>query len=212
MRARTFLIPLVAAAVVAAGSLASAQTRAPRQPEDKAESRARTPVKPPAKPLTRAQRLDGLFQALKQAPNAQAAQMIETRLEATLLQSGSDTADLLMSRVRGLIEAKDYDLSLQLLDSIVKLTPGYTEAFAQRATVRFLKKDVFGSLADLRVVIAREPRHYTALAGLGVILQDLGDDKRALDAMRRAAAVNPHIKGIPEIIKRLELKVEGREI
>jgi tetratricopeptide (TPR) repeat protein len=208
MRVRTFLIPLVAAAVVAAGSLASAQTRTPRQPEAKAESKAR----PPAKPLTRAQRLDGLFEALKQAPSPQAAQMIEARLEATLMQSGSDTADLLMSRVRGLIEAKDYDLSLQLLDSIVEIRPGYTEAFAQRATVRFLKKDLFGSITDLRVVIAREPRHYTALAGLGVILQDLGDDKRALDAMRRAVAVNPHIKGIPEIIKRLELKLEGREI
>ena len=208
MRARAFLIPLVAAAVVAAGSLASAQTRAPRQPEAKAETKPRTP----AKPLTRAQRLDGLFEALKKAPSAQAAQVIESRLEATLLQSGSDTADLLMNRARGLIEAKDYDLSLQLLDSIVQLSPGYTEAFAQRATVRFLKKDVFGSLTDLRVVIAREPRHYTALAGLGVILQDIGDDKRALDAMRRAIAVNPHIKGVPELIKRLELKVEGREI
>jgi tetratricopeptide (TPR) repeat protein len=182
--------------------------RTPRQPEAKSESKAR----PPARPLTRAQRLDGLFEALKQAPSPQAAQVIEARLEATLLQSGSDTADLLMSRARGLIEAKDYDLSLQLLDRIVTLTPGYTEAFAQRATVRFLKKDVFGSLADLRVVIAREPRHYTALAGLGVILQDIGDDKRALDALRRSVAINPHLKGIPEIVKRLELKVEGREI
>lgn len=208
MRARTFLIPLVAAALVAAGSLASAQTRAPRQPEARSDARA----KPPARPLTRAQRLDGLFTALKQAPNAQMAQMIEARLEATLMQSGSDTADLLMSRARGLIETKDYDQSLVLLDSIVELSPGYTEAFAQRATVRFLKKDVFGSLTDLRVVIAREPRHYTALAGLGVMLQDLGEDRRALDALRRAIAINPHLKGIPEIIKRLETKVDGREI
>jgi tetratricopeptide (TPR) repeat protein len=208
MRARSFLIPVVAAAVVAACWPAAAQTRAPRQPEAKAESKPR----PPARPMTRAQRLDGLFEALKLAPTAQAAQMIETRLEATLLQSGSDTADLLMSRARGLMEAKDYDLSLQLLDRIVGLSPGYTEAFAQRATVRFLKKDVSGSLADLRIVITREPRHYTALAGLGVILQDIGDNKRALDAMRRAIAINPHLKGIPEVVKRLELKVEGREI
>ena len=208
MRARIFLIPLVAAAHVAAGSLASAQTRTPRQHEARSEARA----KPPAKPLTRAQRLDGLFDALKQAPNAQMAHMIEARLEATLMQSGSDTADLLMSRARGLIETKDYDQSLVLLDSIVELSPGYTEAFAQRATVRFLKKDVFGSLTDLRVVIAREPRHYTALAGLGVMLQDLGEDRRALDALRRAIAINPHLKSIPEIIKRLEAKVDGREI
>jgi tetratricopeptide (TPR) repeat protein len=129
-----------------------------------------------------------------------------------MMQSGSDTADLLMVRARTVIEAKDYDLSLQLLDSIVELSPDFTEAYAQRATVHYLKKDVYRSLADLRVVVSREPRHFAALAGLGVILQDIGQDKRALDAYRRAVQTNPHIKGIQQIIKRLEVKVEGREI
>jgi hypothetical protein len=34
----------------------------------------------------------------------------------------------------------------------------------------------------------------------------------ALDAFRRAVALHPHIKGIPEMMKRLEVRVEGREI
>jgi len=209
MPTRAFLLPLLAAAaIVAAGSVASAQGPGPRPPQPKqSESKQK-----PARPLTRAQRLDGLFEALKQAPSAQAAQAVEARLEATLMQSGSDTADLLMSRARGLVEAKDFDLSLQLLDSIVELTPEYTEAFAQRATVHYVKKNLYQALTDLRIVIAREPRHYTALAGLGVILQDLGEHKRALDALRGAVAIHPHIKGIPEIIKRLEVRVDGRDI
>jgi Tfp pilus assembly protein PilF len=78
--------------------------------------------------------------------------------------------------------------------------------------VHYLKKNIARSLADLRVVIAREPRHYASLAGLGVILQDIGEDRRALEAFRRAIAINPHIQAIPELIKRLEVKVEGREI
>ena len=210
MPVRAFLIPLLAsAAIAAAGSIALAQGAAPRSPEPK-PSEARQ--KPPAAPLTRAQRLDGLFEALKQAPSAQAAQAVEARLEAVLMQSGSDTADLLMSRARGKVEAKDFDLSLQLLDSIIELTPGYTEAFAQRATVHFVKKNLYQALTDLRVVIAREPRHYTALAGLGVILQDFGEHKRALDALRGALTIHPHLKGIPEIIKRLEVRVDGRDI
>jgi len=36
--------------------------------------------------------------------------------------------------------------------------------------------------------------------------------ERALDAFRRALAIHPHLKAIPEFVKRLEVKVEGRDI
>lgn len=209
---RAFLLTVVMAALAAAGSVSSAQERPglrPLAPDQAQQGKRRAPAPPK---LDRAQRLNALFDALKAAPNPQAAQAVESRIEAMMLQSGSDTADLLMVRARSVIEAKDFDLSLQLLDSIVELSPDFTEAYAQRASVHYFKKDIYRSLADLRVVVAREPRHFAALAGLGVILQDIGEDKRALDAFRRAMQINPHIKGIPQIIKRLETKVEGREI
>jgi tetratricopeptide (TPR) repeat protein len=212
MLRRALILTAVVSALAGAGSAASAQERPgvrPLAPDQAQEAKRRAPAPPK---LDRAQRLSALFEALKAAPNAQAAQAVESRIEAMMMQSGSDTADLLMVRARTVIEAKDYDLSLQLLDSIVELSPDFTEAYAQRATVHYLKKDVYRSLADLRVVVSREPRHFAALAGLGVILQDIGQDKRALDAYRRAVQTNPHIKGIQQIIKRLEVKVEGREI
>jgi tetratricopeptide (TPR) repeat protein len=212
MLRRALILTAVVSALAGAGSAASAQERQgvrPLTPDQAQEAKRRAPAPPK---LDRAQRLSALFEALKAAPNAQAAQAVESRIEAMMMQSGSDTADLLLVRARTVIEAKDYDLSLQLLDSIVKLSPDFTEAYAQRATVHYLKKDVYRSLADLRVVVSREPRHFAALAGLGVILQDIGQDKRALDAYRRAVETNPHIKGIQQIIKRLEVKVEGREI
>jgi hypothetical protein len=45
-----------------------------------------------------------------------------------------------------------------------------------------------------------------------MILQDLGDEKRALDAFRKALAVNPHLEKVPELVKTLTEKVEGRDI
>jgi tetratricopeptide (TPR) repeat protein len=212
MLRRAFILTAVVSAIAGAGSAAYAQERQgvrPLAPDQAQEPKRRAPAPPK---LDRAQRLSALFEALKAAPNAQAAQAVESRIEAMMMQSGSDTADLLLVRARTVIEAKDYDLSLQLLDSIIELSPDFTEAYAQRATVHYLKKDVYRSIADLRVVVSREPRHFAALAGLGVILQDIGQDKRALDAYRRAVQTNPHIKGIQQIIKRLEVKVEGREI
>jgi tetratricopeptide (TPR) repeat protein len=214
MHERRIFLPLALAAiascaVIDTAALAQAQKGSRRVAPDAKQEPAR-----PARPQRqdRAQRLDALFLALKQAPNAQAAQAIEARIEAMFLQSGSDTADLMITRARGMIEAKDYDLSLKLLDATIEVAPQFTEAYAQRATIHYLKKDLFRSLADLRVVIAREPRHFTAYAGLGVILQDIGDRKRAVDAFRRAVELNPHLKGIPEMLKRLESQVDGREI
>jgi Flp pilus assembly protein TadD len=75
-----------------------------------------------------------------------------------------------------------------------------------------LKKDYGRSLADIREVLRREPRHFGALAGLGLILQDIGDDKQALEVYRRALALYPRMERIPDLIKTLQEKVEGRDI
>ena len=61
-------------------------------------------------------------------------------------------------------------------------------------------------------MLNREPRHFGALAGLGMILEEVGEDKLALDAYRKALAVNPHMQKIPEQVKTLTEKVEGRDI
>ncbi len=164
------------------------------------------------KQLDRTTQLDGLFAALKAAPNAQIAKQIEKRIEAVLAVTESDTLNLLMVRAQTTMEAKEFKTAMELLDSIIQINPRYTEAWARRATLHFVQKDMYRSLADIRVVLAQEPRHYQALAGLGVILQDIGEDKRALEAYRRALEINPHLENIPDIVRRLKLKVEGRDI
>jgi tetratricopeptide (TPR) repeat protein len=156
--------------------------------------------------------LDRLFEALKVAPDAESAKYIEGRIWAIWFASGSDTANLLMGRVKTAIEAKDTALALKLLDAVIDIKPDFLEAWNRRATVHFMKKELGPALEDLREVLAREPRHFGALSGLGIILQELGDDKAALEAYRRALAIHPHIERIPDLAKRLVEKVEGRGI
>jgi tetratricopeptide (TPR) repeat protein len=156
--------------------------------------------------------VDFLFGALKAAPDDETARAIEQRIWALWMRSRSDTATLLMTRAQKAIEDKDLDLALKLLDGIVKVKPDYLEAWNRRATLYYMKKDYGHSIADIREVLKREPRHFGALTGLGLILQDIGDDKQALEVYRRALAVYPRIERVPDIVKTLTEKVEGRDI
>jgi tetratricopeptide (TPR) repeat protein len=165
-----------------------------------------------AKPRDHGRDVQFLLGALKAAPDEESAKIVEQRIMALWLVSGSDTADLLMARSKAAIDGQDFDLALRLLDSIVELRPDFAEAWNRRATVYFLKKDYGRALQDLQQVLAREPRHFGALAGLGMILQEFGEDKRALEIFRRALDVNPHLARIPELVKSLSEKVDGRDI
>jgi tetratricopeptide (TPR) repeat protein len=126
--------------------------------------------------------------------------------------SGSATADLLMSRVKSALDGKDVDLALEILNSLVEVKPDYVEGWNRRATIHFMQKDFGAALADIRQVLAREPRHFGALSGLGLIMQEIGDEKRALEVFRRALAVHPRLDKIPDLVKTLSEKVEGRDI
>ncbi len=48
-------------------------------------------------------------------------------------------------------------------------------------------------MEDIRQVLIREPRHFGAMSGLGMILQEFGDEKHALEVFRRALEINPHL-------------------
>jgi len=204
-------------AVVAAAALAVPIPAASQAVQPPGSPPALAPIQPPSEvpkppPGDRTRNLDFLFEALKVAPDDASAKAVEDRIWALWLASGSDTANLLMTRVKSAIEAQDLDLALKLLDAIVELKPEYIEAWNRRATIYYMKKDFTRSLADIRQVLAREPRHFGAMSGLGMILQEFGDDKRALEVLRRALVIHPHLKNIPDMVKTLTEKVEGRDI
>jgi len=117
-----------------------------------------------------------------------------------------------MSRAKTAMDSKDTEVALKLLDAVIKLRPDYVEAWNRRATLYYLQNDYDRSMEDIRQVLIREPRHFGALAGLGMILQETGDDRHALDAFRKALAVNPYLERVPELVKSLTEKVEGRDI
>ena len=209
MRGR-FLILLAAATLAATPAVA--QVRQP--PGGPAQKEW---IEPPTK-LPKAEQgdptrnLDFLFEALKIAPDEGTAKQIEQRIWALWFISPSDTANLLMTRVRTAVEQKDTDLALELLDKIIAIKPDYVEAWNRRATIYFMKNDYGKSLADIREVLKREPRHFGALSGLGLILEETGRKDEALEVFRRALEINPQLESVKKSLERLEKEIEGDSI
>jgi tetratricopeptide (TPR) repeat protein len=89
------------------------------------------------------------------------------------------------------MNANALDQAERIFTKILSATPDYTEAWNKRATVRFLKGDFVGSESDIYQVLIREPRHFGALAGLGMINMRLRDYEKALNAYERVKSINP---------------------
>src|SRR3981081_178515 len=199
--ARDCRIAITAAVLTAVPLAAFAQSDSPRDPRviPPPKSQKKLPEAPAKLPKVGADRgrgLDFLSGALKAAPDEASAKHVEARIWAMWMQTPSDTAALLMTRAKAAMDAQNIDVALKLLDSVVKLRPDYVEAWNRRATLYYLKNDYVHSMEDIQQVLSREPRHFGALAGLGMIMQDIGDDKQSLDAFRKALAVNPHLEKV----------------
>ena len=211
------IVILVTAAMVAVPVAALAQNDSKNDPRviPPPKSQKKLPEAPSKLPKVGADRtrgLDFLFGALKAAPDEASAKHVEARIWAQWMQTPSDTAALLMVRAKAAMDAQKTDVALKLLDAVVKLRPDYIEAWNRRATLYYLKNDYAHSLEDIQQILIREPRHFGALAGLGFIMQDIGEERRALEAFRRALAINPYLEKVPELVKSLAEKVEGRDI
>jgi tetratricopeptide (TPR) repeat protein len=163
-------------------------------------------------PAVRAELLNELYGKLRFARNATEAEPITEAIEQTWRRSGSDTVDLLMSRVDSFVLQADLDLALQVLDAVTELAPEHSEGWHQRGLVHVMQNDTDQAITDLRRALAMEPNNYKALRDLGAVLQQNGDQRGALDAYRKALAINPFMEQTRRAEEQLSHDVEGRDI
>jgi len=160
----------------------------------------------------RAQRLDQLFGRLKATKDEREGEAAVAEIWKLWLQSGRPDLDEPMEQAARLLGAGLPALALPLLDDLVGRAPDWAEGWNKRATALYLVGEHDRSLADIERVLALEPRHFGALAGLGLIRMAKGEHRAALAAYRRALAVNPFLKERHELIPALEKKVGDKPI
>lgn len=159
------------------------------------------------------QSVEQLFSTLSRPGDEAAGAAAEAEIQRRWMKSGSDTIDLLMQWAAEAIATKDYPRAFDFLDAVITLKPDFAEGWNRRATLFFLQDDYGKALSDLEKVLALEPRHFGALAGLGIILNEIDRKKDALAALQKALAIDPYLDDqVRDAIKELEPQVDGRPI
>jgi tetratricopeptide (TPR) repeat protein len=155
--------------------------------------------------------LDALFAQLEQAEDAQAAAPIEQAIWARWADSGSPTVNILLERATAAENAGDAELAERFLDQASDLAPDYAETWNRRANLYYSTDDYTGAIAAIQETLKREPRHFGALAGLGLIYEELGQQRAALEAFRAALVIHPNYETALQGVRRLEPRVDGRD-
>jgi tetratricopeptide (TPR) repeat protein len=156
--------------------------------------------------------LDALFQSLKHAASPEEAGPLEERIIARFRQSGSPSADLLLTRAEALYGAGDKYDAKKLIAAVTGINPGFAEGWHVRALMLANDGDDRGAMVSLQKAVALNPRHFAAMVRLGDMLEEYGDKTKALELFRRALGLDPQYDGLERRVEALTRNVEGQGI
>ena len=158
------------------------------------------------------QRLDFLFKELKATSDARKAFIIQSEIWKLWMFSEAEDLNLLMRQGADALSEGDLDLAMDSFNAFVILAPDRAEGWNKRATAYFMMGNFKASIVDVQRTLALEPRHFGALAGLGMIYESLKQKKAALKAFQAALEVNPHMEEIKERAANIAQALEDSKI
>ena len=154
--------------------------------------------------------LDQLFNTLSQSETLEEANATITNIWQIWRTDTEDSVNIqMMRRGIGFMEQGDYINAEAMFTRIINRDNGFMEAWNKRATIRFMRGDLQGSVDDINEVLKREPRHFGALSGLGMINIQRGDLQSALQNYQDILAINPLSPDANSLILEIKLKLRG---
>lgn len=140
---------------------------------------------------------------------------VRERAESALVElwsrSGDRTIDdLLLVGIRQM-NAGHVGQAVDTFSRIVALKPDFAEGWNKRATAYYLMGSYDLSLQDCDEVMRRNPYHFGALSGYGMIYMKLGKLEDALTYFERALEVNPNLDGVQSSVDLLRQRLGRRQ-
>jgi len=119
-------------------------------------------------------------------------------------RSGDPAIDRLFARGLEQMQARQGEEAVETFSEVIRRRPEFAEGWNKRATVYYLLGEYKKSLADCDEVMKRNPYHFGALSGYGMIYMQLDQPAQALEYFERALRVNPNLESTRQTIEILK--------
>ena len=143
-----------------------------------------------------------LIEALRD-PDALVRALADRSLWLVWSRSGDEEADRLFAIGVEQMGLRHGEAAVETFTRVIERRPEFAEGWNKRATVYFLLGEYDKSLADCDEVLKRNPHHYGALSGYGMIYLQLDQPALALSWFERALAINPNLHQLEETVEML---------
>jgi tetratricopeptide (TPR) repeat protein len=128
----------------------------------------------------------------------------ESAMWSVWSRSGDADVDRLFAIGVEQMSQRQLPAAVETFTRVIERRPDFAEGWNKRATVYFMLGDHRRSLADCDEVMARNPYHWGALSGYGMIYMQLDQPARAIDYLEKALAVNPNLDQVAQSIEALK--------
>ena len=156
-------------------------------------------------------RIDTLLETLRTAP-VEVAKVAERDVVREWSRSGSAAMDLLLKRGRDALAVGEFVTAIEHFTALTDHAPDFAEGYHARATA-YYRANLYGpAMDDLQTSLALNPDNFNAIFGLGILLEELGDNRKATQLYRRVLALNPHHKNAEAALEQLKTVGIGRTL
>ncbi len=144
-----------------------------------------------------------LFDCLARAAIEEAL-AAEDRIWSLWMAHPNAAAAALLDRATGDIAAQRHDIAETRLVRLLRVCPGYAEAWHKLGTLYYMLARDDESVACMHRALEIEPRHFGALASVGEILLGGNDGEGAALAFHGALRLNPRLAAVRERLNALQ--------
>jgi tetratricopeptide (TPR) repeat protein len=123
------------------------------------------------------------------------------------MRSGDPDVDTLLKRGIRHMEDRQMGQAVDAFTRVIDKRPDFAEGWNKRATAYYLMGDTDQSLKDCDEVIKRNPNHFGAMSGYGLIYLQRGELERALEYFERALEINPNMEGVEQSVTLIRYKL-----